>query len=232
MSCSFFRSIFAALAFLVSAPALADQTAYPHYDTRFRDTYWSELFPKGGEELYCGYSFDTPSRGHFTPRGMSLEHAYPAQWMVEALHCGRDREECRRKDKRFGYLEADMHNLFPADRRINSARSDLLFGEIPGEERRHRDRDEQTCDFENDTKDGIAEPRPAVRGNLARAIFYMIREYGLPIDRTMLSLLLQWHQADPADHRETQLNDRIEELQGNRNPFIDDPKLARKVFSQ
>ena len=41
------------------------------------------------------------------------------------------------------------------------------------------------------------EPRPLARGNVARAIFYMSKEYGLPDDAELGRLLLRWHRADP-----------------------------------
>ena len=35
--------------------------------------------------------------------------------------------------------------------------------------------------------------------------------------------LRYWHQMDPVDEAELRRNDLIYELQGNRNPFIDNP---------
>ncbi len=45
-----------------------------------------------------------------------------------------------------------------------------------------------------------------------------------------LSTLLEWNNAVPVDEFEIQRNNRIYEYQGNRNPFIDYPELANKVF--
>jgi deoxyribonuclease-1 len=36
--------------------------------------------------------------------------------------------------------------------------------------------------------------------------------------------LLDWHRSDPPDGHERWRNDRIEVLQGNRNPYIDRPE--------
>ena len=38
--------------------------------------------------------------------------------------------------------------------------------------------------------------------------------------------LRQWHLLDPVDEAEMDRNNKVERLQGNRNPFIDDPDLA------
>jgi endonuclease I len=42
--------------------------------------------------------------------------------------------------------------------------------------------------------------------------------------------LLRWHHLDPVDAFEQRRHERIVELQGNRNPFIDDPMLAQSLF--
>ncbi len=55
---------------------------------------------------------------------------------------------------------------------------------IEGEEREFGE-----CDFERDMSDKIAEPRPITHGNIARTIFYMHKEYGLPIDHRDVELL-------------------------------------------
>jgi endonuclease I len=46
----------------------------------------------------------------------------------------------------------------------------------------------------------------------------------------LLSVLLQWHQADPVDLIEMQHHETVAAFQGNRNPFIDHPEWAACVF--
>jgi endonuclease I len=41
--------------------------------------------------------------------------------------------------------------------------------------------------------------------------------------------LRQWNIIDPVDQAEINRNDKVEQIQGNRNPFIDDPELADLV---
>lgn len=45
-----------------------------------------------------------------------------------------------------------------------------------------------------------------------------------------LALLQKWHVQDPVSGKETNRNDAIESLQGNRNPFVDYPEWADKIF--
>lgn len=47
----------------------------------------------------------------------------------------------------------------------------------------------------------------------------------------MLSVLIQWHAADPVDARELVRNDRVFQFQGNRNPFVDHPEWVGCLFS-
>ncbi|MBX2850648.1 MAG: endonuclease [Phycisphaeraceae bacterium] len=39
-----------------------------------------------------------------------------------------------------------------------------------------------------------------------------------------------WHAQDPPDDWERGRNDRVEAVQGNRNPFIDRPEFAERVW--
>jgi endonuclease I len=79
------------------------------------------------------------------------------------------------------------------------------------------------------------------RGDVARILFYMsVRYEGLTLDDALdgsdetsmgkLSSLLRWNEEDPVDAFERQRNDRVYEYQGNRNPFIDHPELAGKLW--
>jgi deoxyribonuclease-1 len=201
-----------------TTPALADQTQIRNY-SKAQDLFWGELYSKGGEELYCGEKF-TPG-----DRSFNIEHVYPASWMKEAAGCaGTSRKKCRKVSDRFNHMEADLHNLYPSLTYYNSKRSSYSFAIIPGNSII------QDCDFELNGKQELVEPRPVSRGNIARSIFYMNKEYGAKIappggDDELKYLLTAWHCADPVDETERLRNDRIEKLQGNRNPFIDNPDL-------
>ena len=43
--------------------------------------------------------------------------------------------------------------------------------------------------------------------------------------------LLEWHELDPVDDWERRRNDIIYDHQENRNPFIDNPELADRIWS-
>ncbi len=91
------------------------------------------------------------------------------------------------------------------------------------------------------------EPRDAVKGDVARMLFYMAVRYegddafnnlelstvsGSAVPRLGdLDILLQWNAADPVDAFEMRRNDRIHAAyQGNRNPFVDHPEWAESIW--
>lgn len=201
-----------------TTPAFADQTQIPNYN-RAKKIFWGELYAQGGEDLYCGEKL---IRGDSS---FNIEHVYPASWMKEAAGCkGSSRKKCRQVSTRFNRMEADLHNLYPSLTYYNSKRGSYNFGIIPGNSTI------KGCDFELDGKLGLVEPQPISRGNIARSIFYMNKEYGAKIappggDPELKDLLIAWHCADAVDEPEKVRNHRIEQLQGTRNPFIDNPSL-------
>lgn len=142
-------------------------------------------------------------------------------------------------ESQYGYT--DLHHLRPADVSINSSRGNKDFdvGGTP-----------LTEAPENKTDTDSFEPRNAVKGDVARMIFYMdVRYEGnddsgtpdlsvpniAPTGSTApqmgkLCVLLAWHLADPVDSFEARRNHRIFELQKNRNPFIDNPQWAKAIY--
>jgi deoxyribonuclease-1 len=217
--------VWAVLAVLsITAAARAQQTTIPDYETARDGFFYRHLYNKGGFTLYCGAWFPVEIRNGQVHKslGLNVEHVYPASWMKETAGCpGQTRQQCRDSSQAFNFMEADLHNLYPAISFVNQARSNFPFAVIPGEDHSY-----EGCDFEHDGDADLAEPRPAARGNIARAVFYMHRAYGLPVTPELGALLLQWHLDDPVSKRERWRNDKIEGLQGTRNPFIDDPNLA------
>ena len=133
----------------------------------------------------------------------------------------------------------DAHHIRPTDASVNSSRGNLDFDMggslVP----------ETTGCY----KDGDSfEPRDAVKGDVARMIFYMATRYdgsdGVPnlevVDQVStspnprhgkLSQLILWNAQDPPDAFETNRNDVIYyDYQNNRNPFIDHPEYVDAIW--
>ncbi len=171
--------------------------------------FWSTLYPYGGNTLYCGREFKR------FDRAVNVEHVLPMAWVVRELGCG-SRQQCRRTSPRFNHIEADMHNFYPALAVVNKLRGAMAFAVLPGERRYRPD-----CDFEVDLGKRRVEPRVPVRGEIARAMLYMEKIWGIPLYRKQRQLMLRWHRLDPADEAEKKRNRLIHRMQGRRNSFID-----------
>lgn len=218
------------LVFLISPYALAKT---PRGQKRFKSypqaskVFWSDLYPNGGVSLYCGSQF----KGKKTIAGeeVNIEHVFPAYWIVQNIGCG-SRKECQRHSRKFKRAEADLHNLFPSEKSINQYRGNYLFSLIPGEAREFGD-----CDFEVDKRRQVVEPREDVRGDIARAVLYMMDTYGFtlnkvnmiegrPIDpedrAVMMKHLEEWNVQDPPSSSEKAKNELILKIQGTRNIYI------------
>jgi deoxyribonuclease-1 len=196
------------------------QTAIKEYKDA-RPIFWKKIYAKnGGETLYCGQQL---KKNKFN-KGVNIEHVYPMSWATKGLKCG-TRKKCRNKSDAFNYVEADLHNMYPAKTEINDARGSLGYAIVPGEARKFGE-----CDFELTKNKRLVEPRDSVRGEIARSMLYMAYEYDkLYLTKPQLSLMKLWNEMDPPSKHEQWRNDRIEQIQGNRNPFIDNPSLAEKV---
>ncbi len=119
-----------------------------------------------------------------------------------------------------GVAKSDMHHLFPTDPVANSTRSSLPFGMVDTPVWKSGGSE---CDRR------CFEIRKKNRGNSARAIFYFATRYGKSISKSEEDALRSWNREDPVDASERARNDRVESVQGNRNPFIDRPELIDNI---
>jgi len=173
-------------------------------------TFWRTLHPDGGEGLYCGRDFERFDRRY------NIEHVFPMSWVAKSLRCG-DRKRCRATSELFNRIESDMHNMFPARKDLNKRRGSMGFGLVSGERWV-----EPGCDMEIDNRARRVEPRPAVRGDIARAMLYMADRYDLKLYRKQRELLQRWERSDPPDAAEIERNRRVKSAQGWGNPWIED----------
>jgi hypothetical protein len=89
----------------------------------------------------------------------------------------------------------------------------------------------------------VFEPIDAYKGDFARSYFYMLTRY-LPQLNSWTSpmmqngefspwaetMLLEWHLDDPVSEKETNRNNAVFNLQGNRNPYIDQPQWVQAIW--
>lgn len=128
----------------------------------------------------------------------------------------------------------DLHHLFPTDSRANSSRGNYQFAEVRGGSV-YRGCEASKRGVAIDPQTGKAtrvksfQPPVRHRGNVARAMFYVSARYNYHLPPTEEFYLKKWNKEDPVDQAEKDRNDAIESAQGNRNPFIDFPKLVDRI---
>lgn len=186
------------------------QTQLRSYQHAIR-LFWRQLYATGGKTLYSQQRF-----GPNKPDWINIEHIFPMAWVVNKFNCI-DRRDCRKRLE-FNLIESDLHNLYPSRRDLNMLRGNHRFGVIEGELRLFG-----SFNFEIDNKKRIIEPAPASQGEIARAMLHMSKTYKLKIFSKQTSTLKYWNKIDQPSKEEMRRNDLIEELQGTRNYFIDNP---------
>ena len=65
------------------------------------------------------------------------------------------------------------------------------------------------------------QPRPEVRGMLARISFYMEKAYGITLSKERRRLLEIWDKEHPVSAWECERDRRIFKVQGDHNPFVE-----------
>lgn len=123
---------------------------------------------------------------------------------------------------------SDAHNLRSSDVDMNADRGNKLFADGSGNA---------------GTTGANWYPGDEWKGDCARIIMYMYLRYGLQcrpyfcavgvtnsVDANMVNVLLDWNAEDAVSQLELNRNDEIQNWQGNRNPFIDNPYIATKIW--
>jgi len=125
-------------------------------------------------------------------------------------------------------MRGDLHHLFACESGCNSFRGNYPYFAFPA----RREALRNDCGRRED--EGF-EPS-AGHGPVARATMYFLLRYpGLvgdearELQRERIGLLLEWHERDEVSEYELHRNSAIAAAQGNRNPLIDLPDLAREI---
>lgn len=131
---------------------------------------------------------------------------------------------------------ADLHHLRPEDPVVNSTRNNFPFGEVKSGNKVKMSSQNGGEYTDNYLGGGYFEPQDCAKGDVARILLYLITRYsylettGITVVAQSMKMILEWNELDPVDEWEMQRNDVTEGYQGNRNPFIDHPELAREIW--
>lgn len=132
----------------------------------------------------------------------------------------------------FEFAGSDAHHLRSIDSNRNNSRSNRKF-------------ETGTGVMSYITSEGNWFPGEEWRGDVARMIMYMYVRYPTQCAPTnvgvgstsysnfgdMSNVFLIWNEQDPVSQYEINRNNILNNLQGNRNPFIDNPYLATLIWN-
>ena len=138
---------------------------------------------------------------------------------------------------------SDGHHLRPTEAQLNSTRGSLSFGIVPTVSGNIVKQNGSTnykslCYKAN----GFFYPGEGYRGATARILMYVQTRWGDEFNlefvdsagscKTIgkISDLLRWHLEEPVTEEEIARNNAVYGIQGNRNPFIDHPEYATKIY--
>ena len=193
----------------------------------------------------CGCAFDQDHRTELGSCGLSalsdtkraqrieIDHVFPAAQFGQSRPCWREptaytqcttgggrrlsgRECCERVDPTFAAAHNDLNNLVPAVGAINGQRSDYNWGMVSGGEQFG------DCAIRVDADTRRVQPPAAVRGDIARIMFYMRDTYGFNLSHQDEQLYAAWNNADPPDAWEIERDQRISQIQGRGNRYVED----------
>jgi endonuclease I len=203
--------------------------AFVSTDNKGNNEVW-DMYSDGADYTYY-YNDDQCGEYHGEGDCYNREHSWPQSWFK-----GDDQSVPGR----------DLHHIFPTDGYINQQRGNLPFGEV----------NSATTAFQNGSKLGncksslgytgeVFEPIDEYKGDFARALMYMSVRYYTEDDNWgtsamtnkseikswAIEMLLDWNDQDQVSQKEIDRNNEIyNNIQHNRNPFIDHPEYARLIW--
>ncbi len=151
-------------------------------------------------------------------------------------------------------MVSDAHHVIPTDGFVNNGRSNYPFGVVTNVNTSYSNGSRWGTGNNFGYTGRVFEPIDEFKGDVARMLLYFAVRYeddwnnmgwsspstqNNPLNGTSdqfyetwyVNLLLDWHNNDPVSQREQDRNDVIFQLQGNRNPFIDNPAYANAIWN-
>ena len=167
------------------------------------------------------------------------EHILPvACWTIN-----KNRDEAEKE-----VMFTDLHHVVSTDGFVNAQRSAWVYDEV------------KSVTWTNNLGSKLGtgktwnetsfEPVDEYKGDIARVYFYMLTCY-MDKDFTLggkgyryftynngvcdfksqaLALMLKWHRQDPVSEKEVVRNTKVADLQGNVNPFVEQPALVEYIW--
>ena len=195
----------------LAVKTIAKHTTFLTYSERHQFLYEADEDPSNTSNVLLIYSGESRPKTEYlsgsnpnSPQTFNTEHVFPRSLLGS------------------GTAEADLHLLRTCDISVNSLRGNDPFIDGSG-----------TPNQAYFSAGNSFFPGWDWRGDVARIIMYVNLRYNEPFtDVGTLNLFLEWNAADPVslDEIEDNRNTIISNVQGNRNPFIDNPYLATIIW--
>lgn len=178
---------------------------------------------------------DKSSSGH-EGGGYNREHSIPKSWW------GGTTSE--------GTQGADPFIVVPSDTYVNGARSNYSFGYVASATKTFSNSKVGSADTSYGYSGTVFEIADNLKGDFARIYFYAIAKYkayswnkdkgsscfsgsenvNFGFTDYAVKLFSKWSNLDPVSEWEVHVNDNVEPIQNNRNPFIDHPEYANLLW--
>ncbi|MDO6465036.1 endonuclease [Pseudoalteromonas carrageenovora] len=216
------------------------------YDSSARDKYFEndnsilDMYSEkpNGSDSYT-YTAVSDQCGNYSGEGncYNREHSFPKSWF------GGTNEP----------MNSDVHHIYATDGYVNSKRSNYPFGEVASASFTSTNGSKVgTATSSLNYSGTVFEPIDEFKGDFARTYFYMATRYENVIgswqnnttasnavlngtsnqvfESWVVTMLLNWHNADPVSQMELDRNQAVYEFQGNRNPYIDHPEFVDMIW--
>lgn len=199
-----------------------------------------QIWQEHRETFYCSCAYDKHgyinySSCDFKPKNdrkdryITWEHVVPVSWFGRDLPCWKGegcvskngkilkgRNCCRKKDKKFRQMEADLYNLVPEINELNRVRRNYRFvSDI-----KYPTQAFTGCEMVvDDINERVVAPLHT-RGKIARTYLYMSKKYGIVLSDEDRKQFEEWDKQYVPDAWEKRWNQQVRDVQGSRNEFI------------
>ncbi|MBK6265058.1 endonuclease [Marivirga sp. S37H4] len=206
-------------------------TLYYDSDAKPNGKVWDMYSDVPGGTPPYEYTFGSDQCGNYSGEGScyNREHSFPKSWFNDGSP-----------------MVNDAHHIVPTDGYVNGQRGSFPFGEVGSASWTSQNGSKKGSSSVAGYSGTVFEPIDEYKGDFARIYFYMATRYQSQIDSWSsdmlngtedqtytdwaLSMLLEWHNADPVSQKEIDRNNEIYDYQGNRNPFVDHPEWVSCIW--
>ncbi|PKP22122.1 MAG: endonuclease I [Bacteroidetes bacterium HGW-Bacteroidetes-22] len=204
-------------------------SAFNDTDKKSNGTVWDMYSDIPGGTPPYQYTFGSDQCGNYNSEGdcYNREHTWPKSWFNDNSP-----------------MYSDLFHLYPTDGYVNGKRSNYPYGEVGSSSWTSLNGSKLGNNSYPGNSEEVFEPIDAYKGDLARTYFYMSTRYygedagwqsngmvdGADLKTWAQNMLIEWHQNDPVSQKEIDRNNAVYSYQNNRNPFIDHPEFADKIW--